>query len=64
MQYPITPLISSSVAAILNPSDGSLFVSPTIEFSINEDVYLLISGQFFLGDDFTEWGNIWTVLLF
>ena len=57
MQYPITPLISSSVAAILNPSDGSLFVSPNVEFSINEAVYLLISGQFFLGDNFTEWGN-------
>lgn len=55
--YPITPLLNSSIAAILNPSDGSMLLSPTLEFSLNEDVYLLTSGQFFLGADFTEWGN-------
>ncbi|MCW8850612.1 MAG: hypothetical protein OQJ81_11585, partial [Melioribacteraceae bacterium] len=56
VQYPITPLISSSLSSMINPTDGSLFLSPTTEFSINEDVYLLVTGQFFLGDDFTEWG--------
>jgi hypothetical protein len=57
VQYPITPLISTSVSSIINPTDGSLFLSPTTEFSLNEDVYLLVTGQFFLGDDFTEWGE-------
>jgi hypothetical protein len=55
--YPITPLFNSTLAAILNPSDGSMLLSPTLEFSLNEDVYLLTSGQFFLGADFTEWGD-------
>ncbi len=57
VQYPITPLISTSISSMINPTDGSLFLSPTAEFSLNEDVYLLITGQFFLGDDFTEWGD-------
>ncbi len=55
--YPITPLLNSSFAIILNPSDRSMLLSPTLEFSLNEDIYLLTSGQFFLGDDFTEWGG-------
>ena len=55
--YPITPLINSSFALIFNPSDGSMLLSPTLEVSLNEDVYLLTSGQFFLGENFTEWGD-------
>jgi hypothetical protein len=57
ISYPITPLISSSLATIVNPSDGSLFLSPNTEISLNEDVYLLVAGQFFIGEDYTEWGD-------
>ena len=57
IQYPITPLINFSLAAIINPSDKSFFLSPATEFSLNEDVFLLITGQFFIGDNFTEWGE-------
>lgn len=57
VSYPITPLIQSSLAAIVNPTDGSLFFSPTAEFSLNEDVYLLLSSQLFFGETDTEWGN-------
>ena len=42
---------------MFNPSDGSMLLSPTLEISLNQDVYLLTSGQFFLGDDFSEWGD-------
>jgi len=57
VSYPFTPLINSSLSAIINPTDGSLFLSPTTEFSLNEDVYLLISSQFFAGERKTEWGD-------
>lgn len=57
VQYPITPLLSASISSMINPTDGSLFLSPTTEFSLNEDVYLLVTSQFFLGDDLTEWGE-------
>ncbi|MCP5064382.1 MAG: hypothetical protein GY936_18225 [Ignavibacteriae bacterium] len=55
--YPITPLISGSLSSIFNPSDNSFFLNPSVEISLNEDVYLLTSGQFFFGDEFTEWGD-------
>lgn len=55
--YPITSLINSSIAGIINPTDNSLFVSPSAEFSLNEDVYLLLTSQIFVGDVFTEWGE-------
>ncbi|MCB0730024.1 MAG: hypothetical protein KDC88_03225 [Ignavibacteriae bacterium] len=56
-QYPITPLLNSSLATIINPIDGSFFINPSLDFSLNEDVYLLISGQVFIGNDLTEWGE-------
>ncbi len=56
-QYPITPLINLSIASIINPTDGSFFLNPSSEFSLTEDIYLLISGQIFFGEDLTEWGN-------
>lgn len=55
--YPITPLINTTLATMINPTDGSLFVNPSIEYSLNEDVYLLISCQIFAGEEFTEWGD-------
>jgi len=57
IQYPITPLLNASLATIINPNDGSLFLSPNTEFSLNEDIYLLLAGQFFIGNDLTEWGD-------
>ena len=57
LQYPFTPLINGSVATIINPTDGSLFLSPSLEISLNEDVFLLGTGQFFIGEKFTEWGE-------
>ena len=56
IQYPFTPLLNGSVATIVNPTDGSLFLSPTLEISLNQDVYLLGTGQFFIGENRTEWG--------
>ncbi|PID61265.1 MAG: hypothetical protein CR986_03110 [Ignavibacteriae bacterium] len=56
-QYPITPLTSVSLATIINPSDGSLFINPGLDISLSQDVYLLFTEQIFLGDNFTEWGD-------
>ncbi|MBI1931764.1 MAG: hypothetical protein HYS24_04440 [Ignavibacteriales bacterium] len=56
-QYPITSLINLSIASIINPIDGSYFFNPSIEFSLNDDIYFLISGQIFFGDNLTEWGD-------
>ncbi len=57
IQYPITPLTNASLATIFNPTDGSFFLSPSVEFSLNEDVYLFVSGQIFIGETLSEWGD-------
>lgn len=57
LQYPITPLVNASVSSIINPTDGSLFISPLLDISLNEDVYLLLIGQIFIGEELTEWGE-------
>lgn len=56
-QYPINPLLNSSMAIIINPTDGSFLINPTLDISLTENVYTLISGQFFIGENLTEWGN-------
>lgn len=58
IRYPLTSLISLSFASIINPTDYSLFTNPSFEFSLTENIYLLAAGQFFLGEDFTEWGKL------
>jgi hypothetical protein len=55
--YPITPLLNASFSVIFNPTDHSMLLSPVFEFSLNQNVYLLASSQFFLGNDLTEWGD-------
>jgi len=57
IQYPFTPLFNGSISTIINPTDGSMFLSPSAEISLNEDVFLLGTGQFFIGEQFTEWGE-------
>jgi len=57
LSYPITPLISTSIASIFNPSDKSVFLNPNMELSLNKDVYLLLATQFFIGNNYTEWGD-------
>lgn len=55
--YQVTPLIRANVAAIINPYDGSLFVGPSVDISLTDNVGLLLLGQFFYGDKLTEYGD-------
>lgn len=55
--YPVTPLVNAGVASILNPYDLSYFVGPSVDISLRDDLYLLLMGQIFKGDDQTEYGD-------
>ncbi len=57
LSHQITPLIRADVSAIFNPSDKSFYVGPFVDISLSQSVYLLLAGQFFSGDDETEWGD-------
>ncbi len=56
--YPFTPLINGGLAGILNPNDQSYFFGPSFTFSLQENLELMMIGQFFEGGNGTEYGNI------
>ena len=58
VSYPVTPLINLDLACIFNPYDLSGFVGPTVNFSLSDNISLLLVGQLFWGDTETEYGDI------
>jgi hypothetical protein len=58
VSYPVTPLINLDLACIWNPYDLSGFVGPTVNFSLTDNISLLVVGQLFWGDPLTEYGDI------
>ncbi|PSR14309.1 MAG: hypothetical protein DA408_06705 [Bacteroidetes bacterium] len=56
--YPITPLIRSDLAGIVNPVDGSFFISPFTAFSLTNTIELLAGGQLFFGNPNALYGNL------
>ena len=57
VMYPITPIINANIASIYNPNDESIFVAPSVDISLKEDVNLLLMSQMFIGDPETEFGD-------
>jgi hypothetical protein len=60
--YPFTPLISASFAGIINPLDGSFFFGPSFTFSLQDNLEIMLMGQFFKGEKGTEYGDIGKLL--
>jgi hypothetical protein len=56
ISYPFTPLIKGDLATIYNPSDKSIFIGPNLDFSLSDNITLLLMSQIFLGDPGTEFG--------
>lgn len=57
VSYPISPLLKSSFSLIINPFDGSSYLSPSIEYSISDDVSFLLLSQLFAGNKTSEYGS-------
>ncbi|MCZ4695737.1 hypothetical protein DWB61_13500 [Ancylomarina euxinus] len=57
ISYPLTPLFTTSFSLIANPSDGSFVLNPSLSYSLVTNLDLLLVGQYFFGDDFTEYGD-------
>ncbi|RLD41788.1 MAG: hypothetical protein DRI89_08890 [Bacteroidetes bacterium] len=58
ISYPVTPLINLSLASIYNPYDKSVYVGPSVTFSLTDNISLLLNGQLFWGEELTEFGDI------
>jgi len=46
LSYPVTPLINTSFAAITNPKNKLVFIIPSINISLKENLELSFTGQF------------------
>lgn len=56
ISYPFTPLIRGDISSIFNPNDKSIFIGPNLDFSLSDNISLLLMSQIFLGDPGTEFG--------
>ncbi|WP_421878126.1 hypothetical protein [Marinoscillum sp.] len=48
--YPIHPLLNAGMATILFPTDGSLFLNPSVTYSIVNNLDLDLIGQFYFSE--------------
>ncbi len=58
VSYPVNPLINGSLSGIINPCDGSFYLGPTISYSLQNNLELMLTSQLFFGEDNTEYGDI------
>lgn len=55
--FPITPLFSANFSAMINPLDGSSFISPSLVYSLTDNWEIMVNGQLFFGKTGTEYGD-------
>ncbi len=58
LSYPFTPIFSGSFSGMVNPSDGSSFVGPSLTYSLGNNLELMATGQLFFGEEGTEYGEL------
>jgi hypothetical protein len=58
VSYPVTPLLHADLSGILNPGDGSCYAGPSFTYSLHTNLELMLTGQFFFGEDGSEFGDI------
>jgi hypothetical protein len=58
VSYPVTPLFHADLSGIVNPGDGSCYLGPTFTYSLQTNLELMLTGQFFFGDNGSEYGDI------
>ena len=54
--YDLMPLLRADLATVVNPVDGSLFVSPSLDWSVYENWDALLLAQLCHGDSKSEFG--------
>ncbi|WP_372775176.1 hypothetical protein [Mangrovibacterium sp.] len=56
--YPITPLFAANASVIINPADGSSYLGPALNYSLQSNLEFMLSAQLFFGDHASEYGDI------
>ncbi len=62
LSYPIHPLVDGSLAAIAYPDEEAVFISPSLTWSVAENLDFRLLGQFFMGSDDSVFGTAGNVL--
>jgi hypothetical protein len=62
ISYPFSPLISGDLSGIFNPNDLSIFIGPNFNFSLSDNISLLLMSQIFIGDQGTEFGGMGSLI--
>ncbi len=62
--YQISPLWRGDLASIINPFDNSFFVSPSVVYSLSNNMELMLIAQIFSGEEETEFGGIGKLFYF
>ncbi len=60
--YPIHPLVDGSIAAIWYPDEKAVFISPSLSWSVGQNLDFQILGQFFTGSDDSVFGSAGNLL--
>ncbi|MCB0697411.1 MAG: hypothetical protein KDC07_08605 [Chitinophagaceae bacterium] len=55
--YQFNPLLRGNFSGIVDPSDGSFFLGPFINYSVSNSVEFLFGGQLFFGDSTSLYGG-------
>ena len=57
ISYPFTPLFLGDLSTMVNPSDGSSFIGPSLTYSLGNNWEVMVNGQLFFGKTGTEYGD-------
>ncbi|MFC2100339.1 hypothetical protein ACFLRZ_00770 [Bacteroidota bacterium] len=55
--YPVTPLLNADLSGIYNPTDHSIFIGPSLNISLTDNLNLFIISQIFIGHKNSEFGD-------
>lgn len=62
ISYPFSPLITGDLSGIFNPHDLSTFIGPNFNFSLSDNISLLLMSQIFIGQTGTEFGGMGSLI--
>ena len=57
LSYPLSPLLKATISAMYNPNDNSIYLGPSINYSIKENLEFSIFTQFFTSNTPIEQGG-------
>lgn len=58
VSYPVTPLFTADLALLINPFDGSLYIGPSMNYSLAQNLDIFFIAQTYFGPEGSEFGDL------